>query len=185
VSAHHNLPAQLTSFVGRGREVAPTVAAALGMQSQADRPVINQLVDALRARRLLLILDNCEHLVDACARLADTRLRGCPDVQILATSREPLRVAGETSWRVPSLDVPPGGEVPPIPDLEGFEAVRLFLARAKAASPDFSLTGRNAAAVAQGGSRSSQPVGGRVCGPGLPCRAAGRLHRCATRCRGR
>jgi non-specific serine/threonine protein kinase len=128
--------------------VAPTVAATLGIQSAADRPILAQMVDALRERRLLLLLDNCEHLVDACARLADGLLRGCPDLRILATSREALRIDGETRWRVPSLGVPPDDQLPPLADLGQVEAVRLFVERATAAQPDFALSDANAAAVA-------------------------------------
>ena len=126
--------------------VPQTVAAQLGVREQPGRPVLATLVDALRRAPLLMILDNCEHLVGACARLADTLLRSCPELRILATSREPLDVAGEVVWRVPSLSLP---EAPPRSEqVEDTEAVRLFVERARAALPAFALTEQNARAVA-------------------------------------
>ena len=103
----------------------------------------------LRTKHLLLILDNCEHLLDACATLAETLLHAAPHLQILITSREPPSIAGETTWIVPPLAVP---DTPPLLDLEDLaccEAVHLFVDRARAAQPGFTLTARNAAAVAQ------------------------------------
>ncbi len=160
----HNLPAPLTSFIGRERDVAETarrlgagrlvtltgtggtgktrlalrvaetllarerfpggvwlvefaaltdpaavpqaVATVVGVREEPGRPLLATLCDALRPERLLLVLDNCEHLVGACAALAEALLRSCPDVRILATGREPLGLAGETVWRVPSLALP-------------------------------------------------------------------------------
>ena len=158
----HNLPLQLTSFVGRERELAAlqerlaghrlvtltgpggigktrlalqaaadaleqypdgawlaalaalhdpalvpqAVAQAVGVREEPGRALLATLTDALRAKRLLLVLDNCEHLLDACARLADGLLRTCPQLGLLCTSREALGIAGETTWRVPSLPVP-------------------------------------------------------------------------------
>src|ERR1700687_5635552 len=93
---------------GGGRGPPPGFGAgagALGVRAQGQVP-LRQLVTVLRARRLLLVLDNCEHLVVACAAVADALLRGCPSVRILATSREPLGVAGETIWRLSPLSVP-------------------------------------------------------------------------------
>jgi non-specific serine/threonine protein kinase len=140
--------------------VPKAVAAALGVREQPGQPLRETLLDALRPRRTLLLLDNCEHVVDACAGLADRLLQSCADLTILATSREPLGIAGETSWRVPSLSLP---EIVPEPgsgaahDLaagrsldafEGaYEAVRLFVERARAARPGFALTAGNAPAV--------------------------------------
>jgi hypothetical protein len=159
VAPRHNLPIALTSFIGRGQElaevqrllastrlltltgaggcgktrlalavaaelldvypngvwlvelaaltdgalVAQAVATALGVREEAQRPLIPTLVDALRSRELLLLLDNCEHLIDPCAQLAQTLLRACPQLRILVTSREALSLAGETTWLVPSL----------------------------------------------------------------------------------
>ncbi len=159
--ARHNLPSQLTSFVGRERELADikrllattriltlvgaggigktrlaiqaaahldtsaervwfidlaafsdpalvtqAVASALDVREQPDRLVLDTLIDVLRPRRALLLLDNCEHLVNACALLAAGLLRACPGLSLLATSREPLGVSGETVWRVPPLSLP-------------------------------------------------------------------------------
>jgi len=281
-----NLPAALTSFVGRGRELAAVehalvqgpaacrlltvtgiggagktrlalqvadglrstypdgawlvelaaladparvpgaIAMALGVREDPHRPLLATLVDGLRGRRLLLLLDNCEHLVAACAEAATALLQACPDLQILATSREQLGTAGETVWQLPPLAVPhPSTPHPPLPqagphpwltgppdpsrgsagparspsrgegeqlflpspaarragwavgsaeprdqsawaggegfrgegsrsegrlnELAGVEAVRLFLERARSSRPDFTLTERNAEAVAQ------------------------------------
>ena len=100
--------------------IAQAVAAPLGVRAETDISVEGPLLEFLRSRQLLLVIDNCEHLVDACARLVEGVLRACPDVSILATSREPLHIVGETAWRVPALPEP--------------EAVRLFADRALAAS---------------------------------------------------
>jgi predicted ATPase/transcriptional regulator with XRE-family HTH domain len=135
--------------IGDPALVAPTVASVLGIETPANRPVVSHLVEALRSRRVLLLLDNCEHVLDASAHLADTILRGCPNVHILATSRETLGIVGEVSWRVPSLALPPADTLPPISDLLQIEAVRLFVERARAVQPGFVVTAQNAAAVAQ------------------------------------
>jgi predicted ATPase len=82
------------------------VAGAVGVREEAGQPPLATLVAALRSRRLLLVLDNCEHLLDACAALIEALLRGCPQVTALVTSREPLGLAGETIWRRPSLALP-------------------------------------------------------------------------------
>ncbi|MGH2353954.1 MAG: ATP-binding protein, partial [Chloroflexota bacterium] len=201
-----NLPAQLSSFVGREREIAevthllaggarlvtltgpggagktrlalevaarllPTVpdgvwlvdlapltdaalaplavASAAGIQEESRSPPLETLRRALRERRVLSVLDNCEHLIDACASLVEAVLSACPAVQVLATSREVLRVAGETVWRVPALAVPPLAPALPADALARYEAVRLFLERARAVQPRFGLTAANAPAVAQ------------------------------------
>jgi len=229
-----NLPAALTSFVGRGRELAAVeyglaqgpgacrlltltgaggggktrlalevaaavrphypdgvwlvelaaladpalvpaaVAAALDLRElpgASFMAAMAALTDTLQVRRMLLVLDNCEHLVAACAGLAARLLRACPHLQILATSREALGIAGETVWRLPPLSLPPltedlrqfpRADAPPgraeedvvveaaaLDRLQRFEAVQLFVERARASRPDFTLTGRNAAAVAQ------------------------------------
>ncbi|HWE64374.1 MAG TPA: LuxR family transcriptional regulator, partial [Chloroflexota bacterium] len=104
---------------------------------------------ALRSRHLLLVLDNCEHLLDACAALVEALLHACPQVTLLATSREPLGIGGETIWRVPSLALPDPQYPPPLKALAQVEAVRLFVERALVVQPRFALTGHNAAVVAQ------------------------------------
>jgi predicted ATPase/transcriptional regulator with XRE-family HTH domain len=114
--------------------VADALAAALGLQAMS-RPAREVLADHLRDRRVLLVLDNCEHLIAACAALVEGLLRACPELHVLATSREPLNVPGEVTWRVPPLATD--------------EAIRLFAERARAARPDFALTAQNAATAAR------------------------------------
>jgi predicted ATPase/class 3 adenylate cyclase len=202
----HNLPIQLTNFIGRAREIAEikrllgaarlvtltgsggagktrlalqvaadvvegypegvwlaefapiaapalvpkTVASALNVPEQPTRDMIETLVDALRPKALLLVLDNCEHLLAACGDLAVALLRNCPRVRILATSREGLGVPGESLWRVPSLSMPEDiRHLPPSEELVLYDAVRLFIDRAVAAAPGFIVTNENAPAVAQ------------------------------------
>src|SRR6266545_3268645 len=125
------------------------VASALGLREEAGRPILATLTDFLRARHLLLILDNCEHVVAACAQSAAALLRGCPNVRILASSREALGIAGEAPFRVPSLATPDPRRLPPIETLADYEAVRLFVERATTVLPGFRLTSDNAPAVAQ------------------------------------
>jgi predicted ATPase/DNA-binding SARP family transcriptional activator/DNA-binding CsgD family transcriptional regulator len=199
----HNLPASLTSFVGREREmlearrllsmtrlltltgaggsgktrlalevargllgiypdgvwlvefaplsdpalVAKTLASVLDVREQAGQPVSRTLASHLSSRRTLLVLDNCEHVVEEAASLAEVLLKSCPDLKVLATSREPLGVPGETVWTVPPLSVPHGRATPE--SLIGTEAGRLFVDRARSRLPDFELTQDNAGAVAR------------------------------------
>jgi predicted ATPase/class 3 adenylate cyclase len=201
----HNLPLQLTRFIGREREMAAvkrllqsarlltltgaggcgktrlalqvaadllpeypdgvwlvelaaladpalvpqTVAAVLGVQEESDRPLLVTLGDYLRTRTLLLVLDNCEHLLAACTQLTEGVLRGCPNLRVLATSREGLGIAGEQIYRVPSLPVPDPKQLPSLERLQEFEAVSLFTDRAILSQPDFAVTEVNALAVAQ------------------------------------
>ena len=209
----HNLPVQLSSFVGRDREIgeirsllgaarrlvtltstggtgktrlslqvatavidnypdgvwfvelAPlvderlvpqAVASVLGVTEEAGRPVLEALEKYVPDRQLLLILDNCEHLGRACAELAKTLLRSGRGLQILASSREQLHVAGETTYPLPSLAVPAahhnandtGSAAINLQELTQYEAVRLFIDRAAAAQPAFKVTQQNATAVA-------------------------------------
>jgi predicted ATPase/DNA-binding NarL/FixJ family response regulator len=200
-----NLPLQLTSFVGRERELAETigllsterlltltgpggsgktrlalavasevaqnvedgvwlvelaslsdqdllpqaVASVVGVRESPGTTLADTLAEHLETRNLLLILDNCEHLVEACASLAATLLRSCPDLHILATSREGLGVPGEILLGVPPLSLPDPRHLPAADGLSGYEAARLFAERARAVRPDFSLTEGNAMAVAQ------------------------------------
>jgi len=200
-----NLPAQLTSFVGREKELADvkrlldqthlltlvgpggtgktrlsiqaageqldrypdgvwlvelapirdpllvprTTAIAIGLREEPQRPVVDMLCDYLRDRQTLIILDNCEHLVDACARLADRILRAAPGVRLLASSREALGIGGEVTYRVPSLGLPDLSHLPAVESLDQYEAVRLFIDRAASAVPDFTVTNDNAPALAQ------------------------------------
>lgn len=199
----HNLPVQLTSFVGREKElgdtcrllkdthlltltgpggtgktrlalrtaaevmpdypdgvwlvelaslagpsyILPALAAVFNLREVPGRSLSVVVADYLRAKTLLLVLDNCEHLIETCAQLADELLRACPYLKIIASSREALGVAGETSYRVPSLALPGAGEETPEKLLQS-EAARLFIERAQAAKPGFTLTGSNAPAIA-------------------------------------
>ena len=124
------------------------VAEALSVREEPGRPLLTTLLKFLGTRRLLIVLDNCEHLVEACARFAEAILRGCRDVCILATSREPLNIAGELMWRVPPLETPDPNLHESTDRLNGYSSVRLFLARASAVAPGFRMTDDNAAAIA-------------------------------------
>jgi predicted ATPase/class 3 adenylate cyclase len=204
-AAANNLPAQLTTFIGRETEVAelerllsesrlttltgsggsgktrlslhvarevqaeypngvwlvelapladpalipPTLVAVLGLRDDGHRPILEILTDFLRSKTLLLVLDNCEHLIEACAQLSESLLRTCPKLRILASSREALGVAGEVSYRVPSLKVPDPEQLPSLERLAGLDAIRLFVERAAIARPGFELSAQNAPAVAQ------------------------------------
>jgi len=199
-----NLPAELTSFVGRGREVedletllegearlvtltgpggcgktrlalsaasrlaggfedgvwwvelAPlsdpalvpqAVASAIGVREAPGRSPTEALLEHLESREPLLVLDNCEHLVQCCADLVDTLLRSCPRVRVLATSRETLGIVGERAWLVPSLALP--GQQSSIEEMMQSEAINLFAERARAVVSTFELTEHNAPAVAR------------------------------------
>jgi non-specific serine/threonine protein kinase len=128
--------------------VPASVAKVLWVREETGRPITETLVEALRDRKLLVVLDNCEQVVTAAAKLAETLLRGCPRVGLLATSREPLGIAGEHVYRVPSLGVPaPDVEDPAV--VAACEAVRLFVERAGQQKPGFSLDDSNAAVIAR------------------------------------
>ncbi|MGH3086497.1 MAG: response regulator [Rubrobacteraceae bacterium] len=129
--------------------VPQAVAKALDVGEQPGRPLADTLSDALRRRRTLIILDNCEHLADASARLVDMLLEACPGLRILATSREALGVAGEVNWLALPLTAPDEGRLPPVGDLARYEAVRLFLERTRSRLPAFELTAENAGAVVE------------------------------------
>jgi predicted ATPase/class 3 adenylate cyclase/Flp pilus assembly protein TadD len=127
-------------------ELAPnTVANVLHVQEESGRPLTASLLDWLKDKESLLILDNCEHLIDACAQLVDSIVHSCPKTRVLASSREALGIAGEVAYRVPSL---------PLPDIkneqiESFASAQLFIERAAQAKPDFKLTDENKDVVAQ------------------------------------
>ncbi len=129
--------------------VPQSISSVLGVREETGKPIAQTLLDHLKARHLLLVLDNCEHLIDACARLADRILRHCPRVRLLATSREALSIAGERPWRMPSLSLPDPGHVPAAGALTQYEAVRLFIDRATTVQPGFAVTNANAPALAQ------------------------------------
>ncbi|UZG55889.1 protein kinase domain-containing protein [Rhodococcus opacus] len=124
------------------------VAAAVGVRNHSARPVREVLIEFLAPREVLLVLDNCEHMVDAVAELAETLLRVCPGLRMLATSREPLVIGGEAVLRVPPLTVPDPERRPSLRGLPKYDAVTLFAERAAAAVPGFALTEENAATVA-------------------------------------
>jgi predicted ATPase/class 3 adenylate cyclase len=133
--------------VSDARLVPQAVASVLGVMEEAGRPVVEALVKFVRERELLLILDNCEHLVQACAELAQRLLRASPRLKLLASSREHLHVDGEVTYPVAALAVPEGGGALPVDALSQFEAVRLFVDRAHAVDPDFAVTTQNAGAI--------------------------------------
>jgi predicted ATPase/DNA-binding CsgD family transcriptional regulator len=124
---------------------AQQIANTIGIREEQGVSLAQTLAEALRSRHMLLILDTCEHQVSDCATLVQLLLARCPWLRIIATSREPLRVRGETVWRVPPLDLPP--EDARGAELAAHEAVRLFAARAAGARPGFTLTRENTASV--------------------------------------
>jgi predicted ATPase/DNA-binding winged helix-turn-helix (wHTH) protein len=200
---HHNLPAELTSFVGRQRELAElpgilatsrllcltgaggigktrlavrlghdlkghfrdgvwlvdlaplslpelvpqTIATALGFREGRQRSARDVLIDTLRDRDLLLILDTCEHLVSSCAEVVQALLTEAPALRIVATSREPLGVSGEIVYRVPSLSLPESTPSVTLDALAGFEATHLFLERARRLEPTFAPIPRSVSAI--------------------------------------
>lgn len=204
-SFNHNLPAQLTSFIGRGKEIdeikkgiaahrmvtltgsggagktrlslqvgaeclhqfsdgvwfvelAPVADPMLlpqallsifHLREDTHRTPLEILLDYLRAKTLLLMLDNCEHLIEACAEISEVLLRACPKLKILASSREALGIAGEVPYRVPSLATPGPDHLPPLENLLNLDSIRLFIERGTTAKPDFKLTQDNASFVAQ------------------------------------
>jgi len=201
--ARHNLPAPLTSFVGRERDlarlegllgqarlvtltgpggagktrlalelasgvlgrfpdgvwlvdlaslsdaslIAAAALSAVGAPGQPGRPAIDTLAGFLIRRRALVVLDNCEHLVDGCAELAGRLLAACPEVKVLATTREAMNIPGEVLWKVGPLTVPDEGCA--VDGLQSSEAVVLFTDRTRAVEPDFEITTQNAGAVTQ------------------------------------
>ncbi|MCJ0904246.1 protein kinase [Rhodococcus sp. ARC_M6] len=129
--------------------VAEEVAATLGLRNLSARPAVDTLIQHLSTCRILLVLDNCEQLLDPVAELTESILRTCPEVRILATSREPLGIGGETVVRVPPLTVPAPDQIPSLRGLSGYDAVTLFTERACAAVPTFEITEDNRVPLAQ------------------------------------
>jgi non-specific serine/threonine protein kinase len=128
--------------------VPQTITAVLGLRESANVSTLTLLTKYLHSRNGLVILDNCEHLVEACAQIADVLLHACSQLVVLATSREALNIAGEFAFRVPSLALPTLPSAP-IEELAQSEAIRLFVERATAAHTDFKLTQQNASTIAQ------------------------------------
>lgn len=132
-----------------GNRLAPTVASTLSISEEPGRALLATIIDSLKPKSLLLLLDNCEHLIEDCAAFAKNLLRSCPRLHILATSREPLGITGETSWRVPSLPAPASDHLPSAALLATYPAAQLFIERASAALPGFQLTAGNAPAISR------------------------------------
>jgi predicted ATPase/DNA-binding CsgD family transcriptional regulator len=129
--------------------VPQAVASVLGVREAPGRSLTETLVDHLGSREMLLVLDNCEHLIDACASLVSVLLGRCLNLRILATSREALGIPGETLFAVGPLSLPDQHRLPPADALADYEAARLFVERARAIRPGFEITDRNAGAIAQ------------------------------------
>ncbi|OYD60757.1 protein kinase domain-containing protein [Rhodococcus sp. OK302] len=127
--------------------VAAAVAATLGVRNRSSRPLQDIVVEFLATRTLLLVLDNCEQVVDAVAGLVEAMLRACPQLKILTTTREPLGIGGESVLRVSPLAVPDPDQEPSLRVLPRYDAVTLFVERAAAAVPGFELTEENRAVV--------------------------------------
>ena len=125
--------------------IVSTIASVLELREVPGLPLMNIIIDYLRAKELLMILDNCEHLVEASAQIADQLLHTCPQLKIIASSREALGINGETIYRVPSLSLPD----PSSNSLMDYESTRLFIDRAAKAEPRFQLTDHNASSIAQ------------------------------------
>jgi len=123
------------------------VSTAIGLRDEPQRPVVDMLCDYLREKRILIVLDNCEHLVEACARLADQILRTGPHVRIIASSREALDIPGEVTYHIPPLDVPESDPIPSWEAASEVDAIRLFLDRAATALPSFSVSTENIASI--------------------------------------
>jgi predicted ATPase/class 3 adenylate cyclase len=129
--------------------VPQALASVLGVHEDQSRPLVAALQDHLQPKTILLLFDNCEHLLEACAQLADGLLHACPHLKILVSSREALGMAGEVTFRVPSLSLPDARHLPSLERLTQYDSVRLFIERAVAVKSDFIVTNHNAPAVAQ------------------------------------
>jgi predicted ATPase/class 3 adenylate cyclase len=128
--------------------VIPTVASTLGVRESPGHTILDALIDYVRAKNMLLLFDNCEHLIETCAQLTYTLLRAAPRLKILATSREVLGITGETAYRVPSLPLPKEQQLHDIVAFSQNDCVRLFVDRALAAYPSFHLKEKSASAIA-------------------------------------
>ncbi len=129
--------------------IAERINAALKVPDQPDKPPIKTLVDYLRHKELLLLLDNTEHLVQKCAELVEHLLAYCPKLVVLTTSREALFISGEMTLQIPSLSLPSEGEAATLGDIRSTEAVQLFLARTQEVRPGFELDRQNADAITE------------------------------------
>ncbi|MCW3053238.1 MAG: adenylate/guanylate cyclase protein, partial [Chthonomonadales bacterium] len=140
---------ELAALPAHSERVAQAIAATLGVREAAGKEIEALLIEFLQPRSLLLVLDNCEHVVNACALLVDRLLLACPDLTILATSRQALQSEGETTWRIPPLPVPDPQAQLTLEEFARFEAVRLFVERAGAIKPHFKLSAANAPEIAR------------------------------------
>ena len=131
------------AFIADPAIIPQTIAEALDVIEQANRPILKTLADYLKKRHLLLVLDNCEHLIVACAEVVTNLLRFCPGLQVLATSREALRVPGEITFQVAPLALPDTKKKPDIANLLNYEAIQLFVDRAKIANSHFTVSTEN------------------------------------------
>jgi len=129
--------------------VPSAVAKALGIDGRSDQPLTETLKQFLRVKQLLLVFDNCEHLIDECAHLAEHLLTSCADLKILATSREALCLSGENVWLVPPLSLPETRSITLLNLLMEYEGVRLFIERASAINPQFTPSDENAIDITQ------------------------------------
>ncbi len=129
--------------------IPATIAGSLGLTETSGRSILDSLNDFLRQKNLLLILDNCEHLPEACASLVDRLLKTCPELTILVTSRELLGLEGETPYRVPPMTLPDENQQPVVSQLTEYDSVRLFVERARMFLPGFTITENNAVAITQ------------------------------------
>ncbi len=128
--------------------VSQTIAMVLGLKEEPGKPIMQTLTEHVKDKRLLLLLDNCEHLLDGCAQLADALLRHSAHLTILASSREALGIGGEQIYRVPSLSLPDPKQAYTPASVAAFEAVQLFIDRALFARADFEVTSENASTLA-------------------------------------
>jgi len=129
--------------------VLPAVAQAFGLREAPGQPLLNALLGHLQPRELLLVLDNCEHLILACAQLAETLLQACPRLHLLATSREPMGIGAEVTWLVPGLAMPDLGADNRLDPHVDYDALNFFVERAQAALPSFALSDHSRRAVAE------------------------------------
>ncbi|MBK6792896.1 MAG: AAA family ATPase [Anaerolineales bacterium] len=127
--------------------VPQSVCAALGVKPEGDTSPLDALINYMHEKKILLVVDNCEHLIDACAQLCDSLLHACPELRIIASSREALGIEGENAYRVPSLSLP--NPKSGLHVIEESEAVKLFMERATTNLPEFEMTEVNAPAIAQ------------------------------------
>jgi predicted ATPase/DNA-binding SARP family transcriptional activator len=129
--------------------VPQAVAKVMNVHEISDQPLTETLIEYFQSKQALIVLNNCEHLVSACAQLTDQLLRACAELKILTTSRETLDILGETIWQVPSLTLPSAKNVLELESLNTFESIRLFVDRAQAVKPAFELIEQNADSVVQ------------------------------------